>query len=636
MNDQYDGGVPNARVMVNDISLPEALVLKEKIAAVEGVESVQWLDDELSLETPLEYQDKKIVENYYRDGSALFTLTIEDNAGSAAVNKIKEIAGENSSMSGTMVSQAFSGDNMSKDLEKILIIAFPIILIILLLTTNSWFEPVLFLITIGIAIVINMGTNIIFGEISFITKGVAALLQLAIAIDYAIFLLHRFGEYINEGVEIKKAMGLAMKNAALSIWTSGITAMIGFAALIVMRLKIGPDLGWVMVKGIVVSLLCVFTLLPALTVCCHKLIVKTRHRSFVPTFKRFARLVRKYCMPFCIIMVIIFIPCVLAVENTDYVYIDIYNDPTSKIGQDIQAIKDKFGDFSSLVLMVGKGDAQSERMVKAAIDDIPVVKSVLSYPGTVGSEIPPEYVPSATLEKLISEDYTRFVITVDAKVESLEGFAAVEELRRIGDTYYPGNYHLAGEIANAYDMKKCVEEDDVLINLIAVGGIFIVLLLIFRSLLIPAILVFVIDAMIWINCSIPYFMGQDMFYIVRMVIFALQLAATVDYAILFASRYFEYRKTEKKKEALEHTISTAFISILTSAAILFVCGLALALISTNSLLAAVGVLIARGAVLSIIAVMFVLPALLKIFDKPIQKLSLKMKFLPDDDGVKST
>lgn len=633
LDEEYPGGVPNARVMVYNITIPEALELKQKIAAVDGVNEVLWLDDAVSLEVPIESLDADVVDDYYINGTALYTLTLDGTTGRDAVKVVKAVVGEDSAMSGMTVSSAFSSDTMGADLQKILLIAFPIILIILIFTTNSWFEPLLFLFTIGVAILINMGTNIIFGEISFVTKGVAALLQLAIAIDYAIFLLHRFSEYRQGGMEIKEAMGLAMKKSALSIWSSGLTAGIGFAALIAMRLKIGPDLGFVMVKAILISLICVFTLLPALTVCCHKLIEKTQHRPLIPNLKVIAKPVRRFCVPFLIIMLIVLVPSVLAVSNNDYVYFDLFNDQRTIIGQDMTAIKDEFGDFSSLVLMVENDNPANERAVLTEIEAIPIVSSVISYSKTVGTEIPEEFVPPDTLSDLVSPNYTRYVITVNSSLEAPASFAAIESLRSVGETYYPGNWYLAGEIANAYDMKTCVKEDDIVVNLIAVGGIFLVLLFVFRSISVPVILVLVIESAIWINCSLPYFQGTETFYITRMVIFALQLGATVDYAILFASRYLENRREFKKKQALENTLSTAAISILTSAAILLACGAVLWLISSNALLSEVGLFIARGALLSVIAVLFVLPAMLLLCDKIIQKTSLKMKFVPDTKGV---
>lgn len=629
LDEQYPGGVPNARVMVYDVTIPEALELKEKIAAVEGVNEVLWLDDAVSLEVPIETLDADVVDDYYIDGTALFTLTLDEVTGRDAVKKVKAVVGENSAMSGQTVSSAFSGDTLGSDLQKILIIAFPVILIILIFTTRSWFEPVLFLFTIGVAMVINMGTNIIFGEISFVTKGIASLLQLAIAIDYAIFLLHRFGEYTSTGMNVKEAMKNAMQKSLTSIWASGFTAAMGFVALTVMRLKIGPDIGWVMVKAILISLICVFTLLPALTVMCHKLIEKTEHRPLTPDLKKIAKLIRKFCVPCLVVMMIILVPSVLAVTNNDYVYFDIFNDPRTIIGQDTNAIKEKFGDFSSLVLMVENGNSAYEKQTLNEIEAIPIVTGVISYSKTVGSEIPQEFVPPDTLSELVSDKYTRYVITVDSTLEAPESFAAIETLRAIGEKYYPGNWYLAGEIANAYDMKVCVTQDDILVNLIAIGSIFLVLMLVFRSISIPVILVLVIEAAIWINCGVPYFMGNQMFYITRMVIFALQLGATVDYGILFMTRYLENRREFGKKESLENTVSTASISILTSAAILFASGVILAVISSNALLSEVGLFIGRGALLSVIGVLFVLPALLMIFDKLIEKTTFHAKFAPD-------
>lgn len=632
LNDEYPGGVPNARVMVSGVSIPEALALKDVFLSVDGVNEVQWLDDAVSLETPVEYLDPDIVDDYYRDGTALFTLTLDDAKATAAVHEIRDLAGDDAKMSGMKVSEAFATDTIEGDLVKVLAVAVPLVLLILVLTTSSWIEPLLFVFTIGVAVIINMGTNIVFGQISFVTQGIAALLQLAIAIDYAIFLLHRYGEHIREGMEEKQAMVLAMKRAATSIIASGITAAIGFVSLMVMRFGVGPDIGWVMVKGILISVICVFTLLPALTICCSKLVKKTSHRSFIPDLHKPVKKLKKFCIPALIIMLIVIVPCVIAVENNHYVYFEVLDGPDTRVGQDTQAIKDTFGDFSSLVLMVPNGDFASERELLSCIEDIPIVSGVVSYSKTVGTEIPQEYPDPETLSKLVSDDYTRYVITVNTTIESDEAFAAVETLRSLGEQYYPGKWALAGEIANAYDLRDCVKKDDIWVNLVGIGGIFLVLMLIFRSLITPAVLVFVIESSIWINCSIPYFMGDSLFYFARMIIFALQLAATVDYGILLVDRYFAFRKTLPKREAMRETMCAASVSIITSAAILLVSGFSLAFLSSNVLLSAVGILIARGALLSVIAVLFVLPALLLLFDKAIQKLTIGAKFVKDDAG----
>ena len=667
LNEEYPGGIPNARVMVHDISIPEALALKEKFEAIEGINEVQWLDDAVSTEIPIEYIGYDTVKDYYRDGTALFTLTVDDAYSTQAIHEINELLGEENAevshittgtehtdytqgespvplvgdaietvrsaagniaqMAGMTVSMAFSSDTIEADLVKVLAAAVPLVLLVLILTTTSWIEPLLFLFTIGVAVVINMGTNIIFGEISFITQGIAALLQLGIAIDYAIFLLHRFNENMKNGMDAKECMVLSMKQAATSIWASGLTAALGFVSLMVMRFQIGPDIGWVMVKGILISLLCVFTLLPALTVCCSKLLAKTHHRSFIPDLHKPVQKLKKFGIPAVIIMLIVFTPCVIATENNHYIYFDVLDGPDTQVGQDKQAIKDTFGDFTVVVLMVPNGNAAYEREMLLLIEDIPVVSNVLSYSKTVGTEIPTEYPDKDTISKLISPHYTRFVITVNTPIESDEAFAAVETLRSIGEQYYPGEWALAGEIVNGYDMRQCVLEDDMLVNLVSIGGIFIVLMLIFRSLLTPVLLLFVIESAIWINCGIPYFLGQDLFYFARMIIFALQLAATVDYGILIADRYFVFRKTLPKHEAMTETMCTSSISVLTSAVILFICGIALALLSSNVLLSALGVLLTRGALLSVSTALLVLPTLLVLLDKPIQKLTLGAKFV---------
>ncbi|HJJ54668.1 MAG TPA: MMPL family transporter, partial [Methanocorpusculum sp.] len=258
---------------------------------------------------------------------------------------------------------------------------------------------------------------------------------------------------------------------------------------------------------------------------------------------------------------------------------------------------------------------------------IPIVTAIVSYSKTVGTEIPQEYVPEETLSKIVSPSgVTRFVITANTSIESDAAFASVETIREIGETYYPGQWALAGEIPNGYDMRDCVKHDDIMVNIVSIGGIFLVLLLIFRSLLTPAILLLAIEAAIWITCGIPYFLGNDLYYFARMIIFALLLAATVDYGILFAGRYFDFRKQMDKKRAVEEAISASGISIITSAAILFVCGLSLYLLSSNVLLSALGNLLTCGSVLAFICVLFIIPALFMVLDKPIEKLTMKVKF----------
>lgn len=634
MNEEFSGGVPNARLMVYNITIPQALQLKKQIQEIDGVNEVLWLDDAVSVETPIEFSDKKTAETYYINNTALFTITIDENSENNAVSEIREVAGQHSAMDGLAVSDAYSGDMLITDLKKIMLIAVPIILLILLLTTTSWFEPLIFLFTIGIAIIINMGTNIFFGGISFITNGVAAILQLAVSMDYAIFILHRFAGFQKDGMNIKDAMANAMKSSIKPVFASGITTIAGFIALYAMSFKIGPDMASVMVKGVIISLLCVFILLPALTLSFYKAIEKTKHRVLIPDFRKFQELVIKFSPAALIILIVIAAPAYLAMQNNDYIYLDIYNDERSSLGQESHAIENVFGDSANLVMLVKNGNTANESLLVSAIESEPITNSVISYVGTVGAEIPHEYVPKDSLSKLVSENYSRIVVTLDARTEDPKAFEMVDYMRLLGDHYCgEGSCFIAGQAANVYDMVNSIETDNLKVNLIAIALVFLIIMFTFRSLSLPVILVLVIESAIWINCGIFYFQGIDVYYFGYLIISSVQLGATIDYAILFANTYVSSRKENTKRRSLEKTISTAAISILTSGTILCVCGTILWLISTNGLLSQVGLFLGRGAVLSTIAVLFVLPILMIISDKIIQKTSLHPDFKSDNEKV---
>lgn len=625
---EFTTGIPNVRLMVTDVSIPEALALKTDIEAIDGIRSVLWLDDMADVNVPLATLDSDIMETYYRGDSALYTITVDDVKAKTAMHALRELVGKDAAMSGMRVNTTFASENINSDLAKVMLLAVPIILVILLFTSNSWIEPFLFLITLGVAIVLNMGTNVIFGEISFITMGVAAILQLAVSMDYAIFILHRFSEY-RERTErsVPNAMSRAVVKSFPSVAASGLTTAIGFAALILMRIKIGPDVGWVMIKAIFISLTCVFTLLPALTVCSVRLIDKTQHRPLLPNLSGFARLGEKIKYPTLIAMLLVLIPCVLAVNNSKFVYFDIFVNPRTSLGYDAMRIEETFGEANNLVLMVSKGDLAKEKALAEEIRAIDNVTGIVSFTENVGAEIPPAFVPDEKLSELESEHYTRLVLTLGTPMENDETFDTVVRLRELGEQYYGADgYHLAGESANTYDMKTIIEEDNTRINLIAIAAVFVSLLITFRSLSVPVILIFAIESAIWINCATPYFSGDALFFIAYLVIGSLQLGATVDYAILFTNRYFEFRATFGKRQSLIHTFETAVISILASGSILFVAGVALSVISTNSLLAELGTLVARGALLSLASVLLALPGMLTAMDPIIQKTSLKCKF----------
>lgn len=627
MNEEYDKGAANVRVVLKDVSIVDALKYKEKIKKVNGVDDIQWLDDVVNIKEPLELQNQDTIESWYKNNEALFSITVNEDKEESAIDEIGEIIGENGMISGSAVNIVFAQETTEKELIKMMVILIPIILIILFLTTSSWFEPVLFLSTIGIAIIINSGTNLILGEISFVTKAAGSILQLAVSMDYSIFLLHRFSEFRNEGLAVKEAMKEAILKSVSSILSSGLTTVVGFAALIVMKFKIGPDMGFVMLKAICLSLISVLVLLPVLALYCYKLIDKTQHKSFMPKFNKFAKVSYKFRYISIILFLLLLIPCFLAQQNNSFSYgaSEIYSDESTKIGHDTAAINKEFGKTNPLVLMVPKGDLVSERALCDELENIDKITSITSYAETVGITIPTEYVPDDTLSQLISDNYSRFIIVANVKVEGDETFALIDEIRNLAYKYYDDSYYFLGESVNTLDLKETIEDDNKKVNAISIIAIMIILLLTFKSLSLPIILVLVIEFSIWSNLTFNYFIGNDVFYIAYLIISSIQLGATIDYAILFTNRYIENRETMNKKEATQATISTTTVSILTSASILATAGIILGEISTNSIIAQLGILVGRGAILSLILVLFVLPALLMLLDKLIAKTTKKNK-----------
>ena len=278
------------------------------------------------------------------------------------------------------------------------------------------------------------------------------------------------------------------------------------------------------------------------------------------------------------------------------------------------------------MLLVPNGDFETEKILSDELHDIPEVSSIVSYVDMAGAEVPTEYLPDDTLSQLISDNYSRMLLNINADYEGKRSFEIVEQIRNIAQSYYPDEYYLAGDSVSTYDMKDTVTADNVRVNAIAIGAIAIVLLLTFRSVSIPILLLLAIESSIWLNLSIPYLVGEKLFYISYLIISSIQLGATVDYAILFANRYIENREILSKKDSIIETISSTTISILTSASIMAVAGIILGEFSTNKIISQLGFLVGRGAILSTIMVLFVLPALLYIFDKVIQKTSLKYHF----------
>lgn len=537
------------------------------------------------------------------------------------IDEIRDIIGDDNCMDGTAVNDALAPVQTSNEIAKIMLFVLPLVFLILILTTTSWFEPVLFLITIGVAIMLNRGTNLMFGTISFVTNAAGGILQLVVSMDYAIFILHRFVENRQAGEEVQDAMVDAVKQSVGSVLSSGLTTVSGFAALILMRFRIGPDMGWVMAKAIVLSLFSVLCFLPALTMISYKLIDKTQHRSFVPKFEKFSTAVLKVRVPVLTVFVLILIPCIWAQNNNSFYYgsSQVYSSEATQMGRDMNAIREEYGNSSALVLMVPTGDSKSEAKLGKELEDIERVTSVISYANTVGTMIPEEMIPEDLVSQLYSEDYSRYVVTVNMGEESKGWDKKVDEIRKTGEKYYGKETLLAGDLTSTEDLKTTITQDMTRVNILAIGFVFLILLFNFKSLFIPVLLTVVIEASIWINLAVPYFQHTTLHYIAYLIISSVQLGATIDYAILFTDRYLGKRKQSSRKQAAWETVKDCTISIFTSASILTIAGTILGIVSTNLVLSQLGTLVGRGATISFILVIFVLPTLLMLFDKCIEK-----------------
>ena len=629
LEEEFKDAVPNARVMLRDVSTQEALDYKEKLKAIDGVSDVLWLDDVIDLKIPLETADSETIDAYYKNGSALLSLTIRSGDEVVVTDAIYALIGPDNALSGHAVDVANSQTLTGNETRSASLILIPVIILILLISTTSWLEPLLYLGAIGLSVLINMGTNLFLGEVSFVTNAVSPILQLAVSMDYAIFLLRSFAEFRKQTDDIGEAMRRAMKRAFSAIAASAATTVFGFLALAFMKFGIGADLGIVLVKGVVLSFLSVMVFLPALTLCVYKLLDRTKHKMILPEFRRMGKVVSKVRIPALILVLLLIVPSFLAQGKTDFTYGLGSLGADSRNGQDKAAVNAAFGESNAIVLLAPKGDAAKERFLSNDLKVLPHVTGVISYATLVGPEIPPEFLDGEVTDRFYSEHYSRIIVYTDTADEGEEAFRTVEQVQAKAREYYGDGVWSCGQSVIMYDMKTVIQQDNTLVNLIAIGAILLVLLVTFRSLTLPILLIVTIETAIWLNLSFPYFSGSMLCYIGYLILNTVQLGATVDYAILLTTHYTENRRTLTKKEALKTTMREVFGSILVSGTILSLSGFALWFTSSNQIVSDIGLLLGRGTILSMLLVVFFLPAALTVFDRLIIKTTLRADFLKE-------
>ena len=628
MKEEYDELIPNLRVMLEDVTINETLDMIKKIEDVPGVQNVVWLDDFESVMKPMAFMDADNLENYYKNNNALMNITVQEDSIISATEEIRKIIGDDNKMTGSAVNTAIATTNSVSEIRVVTIVGVLFTILILILTTESWIEPVIILIGLLVSIVINAGTNLIFGEISFVTNAAGNILLLAVSLDYTVFVLHRYKEEKKNYDDHVIAMEKALEVSFSSILSSALTTIIGFLALIFMQFRIGPDLGLALAKGVFISLVTEFTLMPIVILKMDNLIEKTEHKKFVPSFKKFGEFVLKHKNANLVIFFIIMIPCFLASKNNAYYFGNshIYGVDT-KLGRDTVAIENEFGKSDTYVLLLPKGDLEKERKLSSDLKNIGEVSNIISYVDTVGETIPENFIDGESLKKLNSKNFTRMIVSVNADYEGEDTIKLIEKVKETAKRYYGDDYYLAGEGISTYDLKNTVMADMNVVNIIAIVAVFLVLLFSKKSLLIPVILVSAIETAIFINMSVPYFRSTTIFYIAYLIISSIQLGATVDYAILLTERYCEMRETLDRRDSIKTTLEKVSVSILTSALTMIIVGFLLGRFSTHGLISQLGYLLSVGTTASVIIVLFVLPGLLYMFDGLIQKTTKNINFV---------
>ncbi len=506
----YDLKIPNVKLVLSDVTINEVIGYKKKVLAIKGVNQVLWLDDFIDLEN-LDYSglslDTSVLNDWYYNQKALLLINIEDNNTIKIIKDIKETVKSDSLITGDAVIKAVSQENVTGEIKNIILFVVPIIFLILLITTSSWLEPILFLITILVAIIINLGTNIIFKEISFITQSAVIVLQLAVSMDYAIFLLHRFTSIREEKEEVETSMRRAMSDSAPVILGSALTTILGFLALTIMKFKIGADLGLVLAKGITLSFLSVMILLPILAVLMHKVIEKTKHKSLIPSFNKVGKLIVKSRYLVLIIVLLLVVPSYLGSQKNNFLYgSSAMEDENSSAYKDNLKINEMFGNDNNIMILVPKGDFKKEEKIIAKLLDLNPNLTINSYITTFGTEVPMEYLPEKIVKQFISKKYSKIIIQTDLEEEGKETFDFLESMDKILKKEYE-QYYVAGVSPTNYDMMKVITEDNLKVNLVAIISIFLVLVLIFKSLFTPLILITTIEIAIWINLFITYLYG---------------------------------------------------------------------------------------------------------------------------------
>lgn len=620
-------------IVVEDMENKDVVALKEKLEKVEHVEDILWYDDAMDITVPKEMLPEKLQEALF-NGNATMMIALFDDTTSAdstmdAISEMREIVKKQAFISG-MSGVVTDIKNLAlAEMPVYVVVAAVLALVILLLTMDSLVTPFIFLLGIGMAIIYNMGSNIIFGEISYITQALTAILQLGVTMDYSIFLLESYeANKVRYEGDKNRAMAHAISNTFTSVTSSSITTIAGFAALCFMTFKLGMDLGMVMAKGVILGVVVCLTVLPALILCFDKAIDKTSHRNLIPKMDGLSKRIVKGWPVVLILFVVLLGPAIYG--NSNY---EIYYDIAGALPQSLDSavankkLEEKFNMNNTHVLLMKNGMSAKEKsnMLKE-VEQVEGVKWALGIDSFKGASIPDSMIPKKLESKLKSDRYEIAFVCSDYKTATDEVNAQIASINDIVKKYSKDSM-VIGEAPLTKDLQDVTDIDLVNVNYVSVIAIFLIILLTFKSLLIPVILVLVIEFAIFLNMSVPYYTNESLPFVASIVIGTIQLGATVDYAILMTSRYHKERVVRKKskKEAIDIAHRTSIKSILISGMCLFASTFGVTVSSSIDMIKSICTLLSRGAIISTVVVILVLPAMLTVFDKWICKTTWDMR-----------
>jgi len=619
-------------IIVEDMPEKEVAKLKNRISEVEHVDSVIWYDSLADLSVPMEILPDKLYEAFNTENATMlavfFDSTTSDNVTMDAIKQIRSICGKQCFVTGLSALVADLKDLCERE-EPIyvgLAILFACLAMVLLL--DGWLVPFVFLASIGMMIMINLGSNYFLGEISYITKALSAVLQLAVTMDYSIFLWHSYNEQCTRLGNKKEAMAVAIAETLTSVIGSSITTIAGFIALCFMSFTLGLDLGIVMAKGVFLGVIGSVTVLPALILLLDKPLQKTRHRSLIPNTEKLTKGILKVFPLFLALFVIILPPAYYGYKKAND---EVYYDMGECLPEDIDYViansklRDSFNIGSTHMLLIDKSlPAKDIRSMIKEMEQVEGVKYVIGLESLVGSRIPEEILPQSLTGIVKKDKWELMLINSEYKVASDMVNSQIDKLNGIVKKY-DANGMLIGEAPCMKDMIEITDKDFKIVNAVSILAIFVIILLVEKSLSLPFILIAVIELAIFINLGLPHYFGQSLPFIAPICISTIQLGATVDYAILMTTRYKNERiKGNSKRTAVQIALNASIPSIVVSGMGLFAATFGVAVYSDIDIISSMCMLMARGAIISSLMVIFVLPALLMLCDKLICKTTLGM------------